>query len=338
MLSQRTRRILFATVAEFIATGEPVSSKVLVQRRVLDLSSASVRAVLAELEAAGLLVKPHTSAGRVPTERAFEYFAEAMVSASSLASGADPSELDRRYAELDPGLDALLKRTAHVLAELSGSAAVVRPPRGEAWVLKDLRFIALRPGELLAVIVATNGAVENRVLRADESLGPAEVDRINNVLRPLIEGRTLAEVRARLAKDLETARAQSDRFTRRALQIGSEALASVDSEVEVLVEGAAQLLDRPEFASADRTRALVRTLDDQELLLRILDRTLSTPGITVLIGNEENEIGRDLSLVSANFGQGAVGVIGSTRMDYSQVVPLVRDVARRLARRMRATN
>jgi heat-inducible transcriptional repressor len=338
MLSQRTRRILLATVAEFIATGEPVSSKVLVQRRVLDLSSASVRAVLAELEASGLLVKPHTSAGRVPTERAFEYFAEAMVNASSLASGGDPAELDRRYAELDPGLDALLKRTAHVLAELTGSAALVRPPRGEAWVLKDLRFISLRPGELLAVIVATNGAVENRVLRADETLGPAEVDRINNVLRPLIEGRTLAEVRARLAKDLETARAQSDRFTRRALQIGSEALASVDSEVEVLVEGAAQLLDRPEFASVDRTRALVRTLDDQELLLRILDRTLSTPGITVLIGNEENEIGRDLSLVSANFGQGAVGVIGSTRMDYSQVVPLVRDVARRLARRMRATN
>lgn len=337
MLSPRTRRILLATVAEFIATGEPVSSKVLVQRRVLDLSSASVRAVLAELEATGLLVKPHTSAGRVPTERAFEYFAEAMVSASA-TQGADPSELDRRYAELDPGLDALLKRTAQVLAELSGSAALVRPPRGEAWVLKDLRFISIRAGELLAVIVATNGAVENRVLRVDETLGASEVDRINNMLRPLVEGRTLPEVRARLATDLDAARAQSDRFTRRALQIGSEALACVDAEVEVLVEGAAQLLDRPEFASADSTRALVRTLDDRELLLRILDRTLSTPGITVLIGNDENEIGRNLSLVSANFGQGAVGVIGSTRMDYSQVVPLVRDVARRLARRMRASN
>jgi heat-inducible transcriptional repressor len=205
-------------------------------------------------------------------------------------------------------------------------------------VLRDLRFIAIRAGELLAVIVATNGAVENRVLRVDESLGAAAVDRINNLLRPFIEGRTLVEVRGRLEKDLETARAQSDRFTRRALQIGQEALAAVAADVEVLVQGTAQLLERPEFASADRTRALVRTLDDQELLLRLLDRTLATPGITVLIGNEENEIGRDLSLVSANFGPGAVGVIGSTRMDYSQVVPLVRDVARRLARRLRSAN
>lgn len=338
MMSPRTRRILLATVAEFISTGEPVSSKVLVQRRVGDLSSASVRAVLAELEAEGYLLKPHTSAGRVPTERAFEAFAEAMVSASTLAQSAYSSELDRRYAALDPGLDALLRRTAQVLAEMTGSAALVRPPRGEAWVLKDMRFILIRAGELLAVIVATNGAVENRVLRVDESMSSSEVDRINNLLRPLIEGHTLPEVRARLAKDLDLARARSDRFARQALQIGADALASVEADVEVLVEGAAQLLDRPEFNDAGQTRALVRTLDDQELLLRVLDRALVTPGITVLIGTGENEIGRNLSLVSANFGQGAVGVIGSTRMDYSQVVPLVRDVARRLARRMRATN
>lgn len=338
MLNQRTRRILLATVAEYIATGEPVSSKSLVDRRVFDLSSASVRAVLAELERDGFLIKPHTSAGRVPTQRAFEWFATAMVHASSARNESSTTELDRRYAELDPGLDALLRRTAQVLAELTGSAALVRPPRGESWVLKDLRFLAIRPGELLAVIVATSGAVENRVLRVDGALGAAELDRINNLLRPLIEGHTLAEVRARLAKDLDQARALSDRFTRRALQIGSEALASVAGDREVLVEGTAQLLDRPEFASVDRTRALVRTLDDQELLLRVLDRTLSTPGITVMIGSEDNEIGRDLSLVSANFGEGALGVIGSTRMDYSQVVPLVRDVARRVARRMRSTN
>lgn len=338
MLSARARRILLATVAEYIATGEPVASKGLVERRVHDLSSASVRAVLAELEAEGFLVKPHASAGRIPTERALGYFAEAMVTATEHARSADQAELDRRYAELDPGLDALLRRSAHVLAELTGSAALVRPPREDAWVLRDVKFISLRPGEVLAVIVATNGAVENRAMRVDDSLGPAEVERINNLLHPLIEGRTLAEVRARIVKDLETARAQSDRFTRRALQIGHDALSTVASEVSVLVEGAAQLIERPEFASVDRTRALVRTLDDQELLLRLLDRTIASPGIQVVIGNEENEMGRDLSLVAANFGHGAVGVIGSTRMDYSQVVPLVRDVARRLARRLRSAN
>lgn len=335
MLSHRARRILLAAVGDFIATGEPVASRSLAERHDFDLSPASIRAVLAELEAGGYLLKPHTSAGRVPTEQGIKVFADAMVSSASERAFSRDDELDRRYSSVDPGIDALLRHTGRVLADMTGSAALVRPPRGETWVLRELRFIWLRAGEVLAVIVSTNGAVQNRALRVEGAPSAVEIERMNNLLRARIEGRTLAEVRSTLARELEEARMQRDRLALRALEIGQQALAVVTPEEDLVVEGTAQLLDRPEFASADRTRQLVRTLDDQEKLLLLLDRTLQTPGIQVVIGTPDNEVGSALSLVTACFGSGVLGVLGSTRMDYSQVVPLVRQTALKLTRLLR---
>ncbi len=333
MLSHRARKILLIAVRDFVSTGEPVASRALAQRHDLDLSPASIRAVFAELEAEGYLSKPHASAGRVPTEKGYRAFAEATVASVERATA--PEALEHRYSNVEPGLDALMRHAVKVLAELTGSASVVRPPRAESWVLRELRFIWLRPREVLAVIVAASGAAQNRVMRIDDPVPPSELDRVNNLLRERIEGRTLAEVRAALALELEAERAREDHVARRALELGRAALSKTVTDDEVLVEGAAQLIERPEFANLDRTRQLVRTLEDQALLLDLLDRALETPGIQVVIGSPENEMGSDLSLVAANFGSGAVGVIGSTRMDYPQVVPLVRHTALRLARALR---
>lgn len=342
-LSHRARKILLTVVGDFIATGEPVASKNLALHHGLELSPASIRAVLAELEAAGYLVKPHTSAGRVPTDAGIRFFAEAMV---NLAEPRADDRLARRLAEVAPGIDALLRHANKVLAELSGGAALLRPPRTEAWVLKDLRFLVLRPYELLAVIVATNGAVEHRVLRVDDTPTPAELDRVNNLLAARIEGRTLGEIRAILASELSAERARSPAPPRpqslavRALEMGDRAIAAVtEAEGSVLVEGAAQLIERPEFSRVDAARALLRTLDDEALLLTLLDEALRAPGLRVVIGSEHagHGIGPELSLVMASFDEGAgvVGVIGSQRMDYSQVVPLVRQTAERLSQAMR---
>jgi heat-inducible transcriptional repressor len=337
MLSHRARRILIAVVGDYIARGEPVASKHLSARADIDLSPASIRAVLAELEANGYLTKPHASAGRVPTEKGYRSFVEATASSTERTPEVVEAvgELERRYATAAPGFDALLRHTVRVLAELTGSASVVRPPRAENWVLRELRFIWLRPREVLAVIVSSSGSVQNRTMRLDDALSLAELERVNNLLHERIDGRTLSEVHAALARELDAGRAQMNSFARRALALGQEALAAAAPDEEVLVEGAAQLIERPEFATVDRTRHLVRTLEDQALLLDLLDRTLQSPGIQVIIGSPEHEIGSDLSLVAATFGSGAVGVIGSTRMDYSQIVPLVRYTARRLARLVR---
>lgn len=343
MLSYRARKILLLAVGDYIATGEPVASRGLAERHGVDLSPASVRAVLAELEAAGFLRKPHTSAGRIPTEEGLRLFAEAMVNLSDRTTARD-EELARRLSEVALGLDVVLRNASKVLAEMTGSAALLRPPRADAWVLRDLRFLLLRPRELLAVIVSSTGGVEHRVLRVEHTPSPAELDRVNNLLRARIEGRTLCEVRAALAQDLAAERARAAVAPRppslavRALEIGEAALSAVSTGADdVLVEGAAQLIERPEFASVDRARALVRTLDDREMLLSLLDRAAESPGLRVVIGGDGTGAGfsAELSLVMARFDQGVVGVLGSSRMDYSQVVPLVRQTAARLSELLR---
>jgi len=343
MISYRARKILLLAVGDYIATGEPVASRALADRHGVDLSPASIRAVLAELEAAGYLRKPHTSAGRVPTEEGLRLFAEAMITLSDRATARD-EELVRRLSEVALGLDVVLRHASKVLADMTGSAALLRPPKAEVWVLRDLRFLVLRPRELLAVIVSSSGGVEHRVLRVETTPSPAELDRVNNLLRARIEGRTLSEVRTALAQDLATERARAAIGPRpvslamRALEIGEAALAAVSSGTEgVLVEGAAQLIERPEFASVDKARALVRTLDDQELLLALLDRAAESPGLRVVIGGDGTGAGfsTELSLVMAPFDKGVVAVLGSSRMDYSQVVPLVRQTAAQLSEMLR---
>ena len=333
MLSHRARRILLAAVGDFIATGEPVASKTLTRLHDLELSPATVRAVFAELEGGGYLTKPHASAGRVPTDKGLRVFAEAMI---AVAEGKTMDDVGSAaaagiWAAADPGFDAALRHTTRVLAMLSGSAALLRPPPGESWVLRDLKFIALRPREVLAVVVATNGAVENRVLAVEETLSAAELERANNMIHARVQGMTLAQVRAALAQDLEAERTHRDRLERAALSLGQQALAALTTPSEVLVEGAAQLIARPEFASAETTRQLVIALEDQELLLDLLDRTMAARGMQVVFGGLDNTMGSDLSLVATSFGAGAVGVIGSTRMDYGQVAPLVRQAAAQLA-------
>ena len=332
MLSHRARRILLAAVGDFIATGEPVASKILARQHDLELSPATVRSVFAELEGGGYLTKPHASAGRVPTEKGLRVFAEAMIAVAEGKSIEDDTAASAAlWSASDPGFDAALRHTTRVLAMLSGSAALLRPPPGESWVLRDLKFIALRPKEVLAVVVATNGAVENRVLALEAPLSAAELERANNMIHARVQGMTLAQVRATLADELALERARGTRLEGVALSLGSQALAAITARSEVLVEGTAQLIARPEFASAESTRQLVLALEDQELLLDLLDRTMAARGMQVVFGGADNAMGSDLSLVATSFGAGAIGVIGSTRMDYGQVAPLVRQAATQLS-------
>lgn len=322
-------------VSEYIATGQPVASSTLVRSHGLELSPASVRAVFAELEAQGYLHKPHASAGRIPTEKGLRVFVDAL-----LKSGKLPEELKTRieqlYANVEPGMEAALRHTGRVLSEVTGAAAVVVSRPAQSWVIKDLRFIPVRAHEVLAVIVGTNGGVQNRVLRVDEPMTPAQLERANNLLQSLLGNRTLQELHQLLSSQLETERARFDQTYRLALTLGERALAKAERETEVVVEGQARLIGRPEFADIDRARQALSTLEDRERLVLLLERTLAAPGIQVLIGSEDAEIGAsDLSVVAAPFGSGTLGVIGSTRMDYPNVVPAVRYTARVLSRLLR---
>ncbi len=324
MLSHRGRRILFELIREYLATGEAVSSSTLAARAAMELSSASIRAVFSELDNELLVHKAHASAGRIPTALGLRLFIDALLADSSLAPEV-LADLERRFATREPGLDAALRHTGRVLADVTGAASVVLSAPRQSWILQDLRFISVRSDEVLAVIVTDNGAVQHRVLRTEHAISPADLDRANNQLKTLLNGHTLAEIRTILAEQLATERGRLDHELRLALHLGDRATVAAAAEPELIVEGAARLIGNPDFRDIVRARQALLALEDHERLVQLLDRTIDAPGIQVLMGADDaNDDQGGLSFVIAPFGLGTIAVVGPQRMDYASVVPVVR--------------
>ncbi len=350
-LNSRARKILYAAVTEFISTGEPVGSRTLSRKYDLDLSPASIRNVLSDLEEAGYFHQPHASSGRVPSDRAFRFFIDALMQIREISEG-QRLAIEHRFEQLAPNADAL-RETARLLSGLTGTAAVVVAPRLENQILKQVRFIPTRPGELLAVVVTSGGQVENRFVSLPDGHGhPSndELQRIHNLLDDVLEGRTLGDVRELFTRRLLEARNELGELRRRAFELGNAALGQPSQQVEIVIEGQTQLLDKPEFADVDRIKDLLRFLEEREKLVAILDRTLDTKGVSVVLPGDEYD-GVGVTVISSRYAiesegvsrlAGSVGVIGPSRMDYAAIVPLVHETARGLGdflgRKNRASN
>jgi heat-inducible transcriptional repressor len=333
-LSQRARQILYAAVTEFVATGEPVGSRTLSKKAGLELSPASIRNVLSDLEEAGYLMQPHTSAGRIPTDKAFRLFIDALMERRELSPD-EHARIIRRFHEMSPGED-VMRETGKLLSDLTGTAAVVVSPRAETLTLKHLRFIRIGGDELLAVLVMSNGAVQNRFLKASAS--EAELTRIHNLLDDVIEGRSLGELHALFDRRLATERVQNDDLRRRAFELGGAVVTEAAAQTaDVVIEGQSKLLERPEFADANGMKQVVSALDERERLVTLLNATMEAKGTMVVVGSEAGALGGgQLSIVGASYSDhgrtaGTIGVIGPTRMDYPKVVPLVTATARAMS-------
>lgn len=331
-LSFRGRKILYAVITEYIATGVPVSSRRLSKRYGLNLSPASIRNVLSDLEDAGYLSQPHTSAGRVPTEGGFRLFVDALVQMREVTAE-DRTSILTRVGGLVPGADRT-REAGELLSALTGAASVVAPPKPADETLMQLRFVPLSESRVLAVLVTQSGKVQNRVVSLDGELDPKDLERVHNYLGELVAGHSLAEVRDALAQEMAGQRTDYVSLSQRIV----EATLQESEEPEVVIAGQGLLFDRPEFQNAEMIKAFLRTFEDKERLLSLIDQTLSTGGVQVLIGAETHlsEI-EDVSLIAASYRQpggsrGTVGVIGPARMDYAKVVPIVEFTARTMGR------
>jgi heat-inducible transcriptional repressor len=329
-LSQRAKRILLAVVTEYIETGAPVGSRTLSRHHGLDLSAASIRNVLSDLDEAGFLHQPHTSAGRVPTDRAIRFFIDMLMEVKTLAPE-DRADLRARVARIYAQSHDPLGDSGKLLSQLSGSAAVVaRQSRGRT--LSQLRFIQTRPGQLLAVLVFEDGTVENRFVSTDAEIDEAEFTRIHNLLADVIEGRRLADDRLTL-----------DGLKRRAFGLAHQAVVDVADRNDVRIEGQHQLLTIAENGDIDSVKRLMMVLEEREEVVSLLDRTINAGAVTVFVGKETGELGSGhLSLVVAPYSEngqvaGAVGVLGPTRMDYAKVMPLVDATAEAMSHAARKT-
>jgi heat-inducible transcriptional repressor len=335
--ADRRTAVLYAVVTEYIRTGLPAGSRTLAETYGLDLSPATVRAVLKELEDENLLTQPHTSAGRLPTDRALRLYVDALLSTQDpMHVPRDRAERIRRFLSeregVATGTSARIRprELGELLSELSGNPAIVLQSRDETSVVRKIRFIPTRPGELLAVVVIEDGSVENRFIQLDSALDAGELERVHNLLDELCKSCTLVELRQRLGN-----LSLIDHDGTRALgQMGEGLVRSTLNEVgsaqELVVTGRTSL----DVAHPERTRQMLIVLEDRQRLIRLLDRVLGSDRVQVFLGKEtESGPGESLSLVATGFEQvqgvrGAMGVLGPPGMDYPGLIPLLASMAR----------
>ncbi len=336
-LTRRQHGLLLAALQEFIATAEPVGSQQLVARHPLGVRAAMVRNLMAELEDAGYLLQPHTSAGRIPTEKAFRYYVDQLIPPPPLAYQ-DRTQIELHYSVPAGGTTEIIRDTSRLLALMTGQAALVTAPRLEAARLARVTFIRMREREVLAVFVAAAGGVHHRLIDTDTDHAQDELERMAAYLNESLSGRTLEQARVWIEERLSEERANYDRFVRDALMLGG-AIARQWLPAEVYVDGSSKVAEQPEFADAARMRELLRALEDKSALLDLLERTLTGERRTMVSIGSESFDGRlaGFSVVAAPYASGAmplgsVAIVGPVRMDYERVIPLVDYMARRLSR------
>jgi heat-inducible transcriptional repressor len=338
-LNHRARKILQAVVQEYLHTGEAVGSRTVTRRHGIDLSPATVRNVMADLEELGLLKQPHTSAGRVPTDTGLRLFIDSLLKVRSL-SPKERDEMRARFGLAGVDVDEAMQRSSRLLSELSQQAAVVITPLVDRQRLERIEFVPLRDRRVVAVLVSEGGHVENKLVNAPFDVDTASLERVNSYLNALVgrlPQRTLEDVRSAVLTELGDEKNQADVLAAQALRLGQEALAPAPdalAEREVIVSGSAKLIEAAqatpgEPAPLDKVRALLTALEEKEHIVRLLDRTLEADGIQVWLGAETPFASvADISVVASGYGPedkpvGTIAVIGPSHMNYSKVIPLV---------------
>jgi heat-inducible transcriptional repressor len=334
----RRHALIIALVQEFIATAGPVGSAQIVARHNLGVRGAMVRNMMAELEEAGFVEQPHTSSGRVPTEKAFRYYVDNLHPAVRIGFG-DRSQLELKLSNIARDPSGVLRETPRILASMTGQAAMAMAPRLETVTVDRVELVRIREREVLSVFVIRSGLPQNRIVATDRDHTQEELDRMARYLNESIAGRNLDQARNWIAARVREDRARYDRFIADALALAG-AIAAPPEYPELYVEGGLQALEQPEFADRSRMRELLRALDDKTALLELLDRALAHDGLTVSIGTENRDPRlANLSVVAASYvaGDAALGslaIVGPLRMDYDRVIPLVAYAARTIGRLM----
>ena len=315
-----------------------MGSRVVTRRHELGLSPATVRNVMSDLEELGLLEQPHTSAGRVPTDQGLRFFIDSLLKVRGL-SPKEKDEIRLRYVEQSQraGVDAVtdvVQRTSRLLAEITRHTGIVLAPDPSLQRFQHIEFVPLSDGKLLCILVTSEGRIENKLVQVDVTVDPSRLERIHNYLDALLGGLNLTEVRRRILHELGLEKNRYDDLVSAALRLGQAALDPAESgrAGDVVVTGQANIVDlarTDDPAMLQRMRHLLQALEDKEVMLELLDRTMHAEGIQVFLGAETAIASlAESSVVAVPYGPedrplGAIAVIGPIRMNYSKVISVV---------------
>ena len=347
-LNDRSREILRHVVEAYVATGEPIGSRTLSRKLESSLSPASIRNVMADLEDEGLLYAPHTSAGRLPTDRGVRLFVDGLLQSGQLSSD-DRRAIEDQCAASGRSVTQMLEEASSLMSGLSRCAGLVMAPKNEGG-LKHIEFVPLGPGRALVVMVTEAGMVENRVIDLPLGLPSSALFEATNYLAARLVGQSLEDARSVIAREIESHKAQIDTLTAKVVEAGLATWSDVASGDGVLiVSGQSNLLeDITAVADLERIRTLFGALEGKENLSRLLDATDGADGVQIFIG-AENELFSlaGCSMIVAPYGRdgsngeqsivGAIGVLGPTRMNYARIIPMVDYTAKVVGRLMSGT-
>lgn len=337
-LNERSRQVLRHIVDAYVETGEPVGSRSISRRLGMALSPATIRNVMSDLEEAGLLYAPHTSAGRLPTDRGLRLFVNGLLELGDLTQD-ERRSIDGKCAAAGRSVPEVMEEASQLLSGLSRCAGLVVAPKAER-TLKHIEFLHLGPGRALVVLVTEDGQVENRIIDVPMGLPSSSLIEASNFLASRLVGRTLAEARAAVMTEMEQHKAELDALTSRVVEAGLATWAGGNIGGALIVRGQANLLENvTALSDLERIRALFAALETKESLAKLLDSAETAEGVQIFIGAQNELFGlAGCSMVIAPYRDsrqkivGAVGVIGPTRINYARVIPMVDYTARVIGR------
>ncbi len=333
MLNERARILLGALIERYIEDGQPVGSRTLSKHPSLNLSPASIRNIMADLEDVGFITSPHTSAGRIPTAKGYRFFVDSLIAVKPLP-GPDIAQIESALVPDAP--DRLVTSASHLLSDLTRFASVVVIPRRRHQTLRQIEYMRLSDTRILLIIVTDDGEVQNRILLTDRSYTQDQLTRAAQAFNQQYAGLSFEAVRPRLFKELRDLKSDISRLMEAAVQAGSEALQG--SGHEYVISGESNLLRTPDlFANMERLRGLFSLFEQKTELLQLLDMGQHGAGVQIYIGSESGVAPLDeCSVITASYERdgeivGTLGVIGPTRMAYERVIPIVDITARLLS-------
>ncbi len=331
-VSDRAQHLLKILVEKYIRDGEPVGSKTLAREARLALSPATIRNTLSDLEERGLVLSPHTSAGRIPTPAGYRLFVDSLLTTTPL----EADQLKRVRATLDPDKSPreLIESASQLLSEISHLASIVLIPRRDHVMLRQIEFLPLNGNRLLVILVLNEREVQNRIIHTEREYSSEELQQAANFLNQHYAGERLISVREQLVQAMRDDKDRMDNLMQTAIDLANKALETPESQPAIVVTGQTNLLNMADDAGMGKLQDLFDAFKRKRDILHLMDSCISAEGIQIFIGEESGyKVFDDCSLVTAPYGNpnqkvGVLAVVGPTRMPYQQVIPLVDVTAR----------
>jgi len=320
-LNERSLFLFKSLVDHFINDGQPVGSRTLVRDLDLDLSAATIRNIMSDLEDLGLLHSPHTSAGRIPTARGYRLFVDTLLRVGDIGD----EEIQRMAEEMDVVNNTrnLMQRTSSMLSDITHLASVVMLPRIEQSTLNQVEFVSLSDNRILVIFVMSDNEIQNRIIHTARKFSASELEQAANYLNKMFTGKDLHDIRKYMLDELESMKENVNKLMQAAIEMAQQAIDTSSQDGDYVLAGETNLMGGSGWGDVERLKRLFDTFNQKRDILHLLEQSIHARGVQIFIGEESGYEVLDDSYESSGQILGVLGVIGPTRMDYERVIPIV---------------